>query len=180
MDIQTDIAFCSACGALLPNIPERGQFVICFACKFGTPIDSFSSKETHYSVTLSSKFWCFLSISSCLPIFNFSFLFIYFFGAKIHISSVLNINIKNIKKFKLVSKWFFPFFQSVVLRYIQKRRSAPSMTEAYQRLRTSTTIQPLGPPPPSKYSRFWPLYLKSYYSPKVQKTQDRFATLLLI
>ena len=33
--------------------------------------------------------------------------------------------------------------QSAVLRYIQKRRYAPSMTEAYQRLRTSTTIQPL-------------------------------------
>jgi len=55
MDIQTDIAFCSACGALLPNIPERGQFVICLACKFATPIDSFSSKETHYSVIFNKR-----------------------------------------------------------------------------------------------------------------------------
>ena len=55
MEFQTDISFCAACGALLPNLPEVGNTVNCLACKYATPIDSFVGRETFYSVVFNKK-----------------------------------------------------------------------------------------------------------------------------
>ena len=55
MDFCTDLAFCSACGALLPNLPDVGNFVNCMSCKFATPLTSFEGKETAYTVLFNKK-----------------------------------------------------------------------------------------------------------------------------
>ena len=39
----------------MPALPERGDFVNCLACKFATPINSFESRETHYSVIFNKR-----------------------------------------------------------------------------------------------------------------------------
>lgn len=51
----TDPAFCSACGALLPPLPEKGKTVSCRACEFQSPIDYFESKETSYTVIFNKR-----------------------------------------------------------------------------------------------------------------------------
>lgn len=52
---NTDIAFCSACGALLPSLPESGNAVVCVACKYSAPIDSFAGRETSYTVIFNKR-----------------------------------------------------------------------------------------------------------------------------
>jgi len=52
---NTDIAFCSACGALLPNLPERGNTIICRACQYAAPVDTFLGKETKYTVFFNKR-----------------------------------------------------------------------------------------------------------------------------
>ena len=52
---NTDAAFCSACGALLPALPDKGDSVNCRACHFACPIDSFVGRETCYTVIFNKK-----------------------------------------------------------------------------------------------------------------------------
>jgi len=52
---NTDIAFCSACGALLPNLPEKGNTISCRACQYVAPIDSYLERETCYTVFFNKR-----------------------------------------------------------------------------------------------------------------------------
>jgi len=52
---NTDIAFCSACGALLPNLPEKGNSISCRACQYAAPVDSFLGRETCYTVFFNKR-----------------------------------------------------------------------------------------------------------------------------
>lgn len=52
---NTDIAFCSACGALLPNLPEKGNSIICRACQYAAPVDTFLGRETCYTVVFNKR-----------------------------------------------------------------------------------------------------------------------------
>ena len=52
---KTDVAFCSACGALLPNLPETGDTVSCLACSYAANIESFASRETSYTIIFNKR-----------------------------------------------------------------------------------------------------------------------------
>jgi len=52
---NTDIAFCSACGALLPNLPEKGNTISCRACQYAAPVDTFLGRETCYTVFFNKR-----------------------------------------------------------------------------------------------------------------------------
>ena len=52
---NTDIAFCSACGALLPNLPESGASIKCLACSYEASIDTFALRETTYSIIFNRR-----------------------------------------------------------------------------------------------------------------------------
>ena len=52
---KTDAAFCSACGALLPNLPESGAFVNCLACKYSASINTFAMRETSYTIIFNKR-----------------------------------------------------------------------------------------------------------------------------
>lgn len=52
---NTDIAFCSVCGALLPNLPVEGNTINCRACKYAAPIDEFFERETRYTVFFNKR-----------------------------------------------------------------------------------------------------------------------------
>jgi DNA-directed RNA polymerase I subunit RPA12 len=51
----TDVAFCPACGALLPPMPNMGDSVTCSACKHASAIDSFAQNETSYTVVFNKR-----------------------------------------------------------------------------------------------------------------------------
>lgn len=51
---DTDVDFCPACGALLPNLPQRGN-VFCLSCKHEVPIEKFGSKTLAYSVVFNKR-----------------------------------------------------------------------------------------------------------------------------
>lgn len=55
INFHTDIAFCSACGALLPNIPEKGNSIRCRACQYDSPVDNFLGHETCYTVVFNKR-----------------------------------------------------------------------------------------------------------------------------
>jgi len=55
LNFHTDAAFCRACGALLPGMPEKGNSIVCRACKFASPIDSFVGRETSYTVIFNKR-----------------------------------------------------------------------------------------------------------------------------
>jgi len=55
LSFNTDIAFCSACGALLPSLPESGNTVTCRACRFASPIDSFVGRQTSYTIVFNKR-----------------------------------------------------------------------------------------------------------------------------
>lgn len=55
IQFNTDAAFCAACGALLPPLPETGNSVTCRACQFQAPISSFVGRETSYTVVFNKR-----------------------------------------------------------------------------------------------------------------------------
>lgn len=55
IQFNTDAAFCAACGALLPSLPETGHSVTCRACQYQAPISSFVNRETAYTVVFNKR-----------------------------------------------------------------------------------------------------------------------------